>query len=321
MQADRPHAANTKHRRMKSKAADVRGVPLGASEDGAYVYFVADGVLSEVPNARAKRRNRDYAAQKVSREATCNIYMDHYDATTKRWAEPRFIAAVAAGDSPDWERRTGAEGHHSYELADVTSRVSPNGRYLAFMSERELTGYDNIDGDPQAGGAHDEEVYEYAAPSAVEESRRARQARVRLLRPVRRAPARHPRPVRRKKRSGTGIPARRPRGSVERKLAGGKHPGLDPAAATTSPRSPCTSRATSRTSAACTSTALPTSCRRPPTAGRTSTSTSPRSPDAARTSAPPQRHLQRTRRRLHRADLLRHLDRRIGVPRRERIRR
>jgi hypothetical protein len=47
----------------------------------------------------------------------------------------------------------------------MTSRVSPNGEYLAFMSERSLTGYDNEDANPEAMGARDEEVYLYDASS------------------------------------------------------------------------------------------------------------------------------------------------------------
>ena len=43
-------------------------------------------------------------------------------------------------------------------LLQQTSRVSPNGEWLAFMSDRPLTGYDNVDAN---SGARDEEVYEY----------------------------------------------------------------------------------------------------------------------------------------------------------------
>ena len=42
----------------------------------------------------------------------------------------------------------------------VTARVSPNGRWLAFMSQRSLTGYDNHDAN---SGNLDEEVYLYDA--------------------------------------------------------------------------------------------------------------------------------------------------------------
>jgi len=42
----------------------------------------------------------------------------------------------------------------------ITSRVSPNGRFAAFMSDRSLTGYDNRDA---VSGEADEELYEYDA--------------------------------------------------------------------------------------------------------------------------------------------------------------
>ena len=53
------------------------------------------------------------------------------------------IAALSGSSpSPDWK--------YSH-LDEHTSRSSPDGRYLAFMSQRSLTGYDNTDVD-EAGG-------------------------------------------------------------------------------------------------------------------------------------------------------------------------
>jgi hypothetical protein len=46
---------------------------------------------------------------------------------------------------------------------EITSRSSPNGAYFAFMSNRSLTGYDNVDAQPAAKGARDEEVFLYNA--------------------------------------------------------------------------------------------------------------------------------------------------------------
>ena len=51
-------------------------------------------------------------------------------------------------------------------MAFLTARVSPDGRYLAFMSAASLTGYDNVDASPEAKGAHDEEVYQYDSATA-----------------------------------------------------------------------------------------------------------------------------------------------------------
>ena len=47
--------------------------------------------------------------------------------------------------SPEKMNRTGATARQQGNLRLVTSRVSPNGEYVAFMSDRGLTGYDNHD--------------------------------------------------------------------------------------------------------------------------------------------------------------------------------
>jgi hypothetical protein len=132
------------------EAANVQGVVMGAGEDGRYVYFVADGVLA--PGAAPG----DCVVAYGSAGQMCNLYV--YDTVT---GERRFVAALAGGDynrtvgdSHDWE----ASGGNSGLLTVLTSRVSPNGRYLAFMSERSLTGYDNID---VHSGRADEEVFVY----------------------------------------------------------------------------------------------------------------------------------------------------------------
>jgi hypothetical protein len=114
---------------------------IGASEDGTYVYFVAGGVLGDGATGGAD-----------------NLYVEHYDTGAKAWEAPRFIAALAGGDSPDFSYPEG-------KLLKMTSRVSPNGRYLAFMSESSLTGYDNRDAN---SGEPDEEVFEYHAPEDLE---------------------------------------------------------------------------------------------------------------------------------------------------------
>ncbi len=119
------------------ESAGVMGV-VGASEDGSYVAFFAAGVLG------------DAAAHGAT--PGFNLYVDHYDAAAKAWAPPTFVASLSAGDKPD---RDESGGHGS---GGKTSRISPNGNYLAFMSERSLTGYDNRDAN---SGAADEEVFLY----------------------------------------------------------------------------------------------------------------------------------------------------------------
>jgi hypothetical protein len=118
------------------EAANVQGVVIGAGEDGRYVYFVAEGVLA--PGAAPGGKN---------------LYVD--DTVT---GERRFIATLASEDAPNWNASQGTIGR----LDSLTSRVSPNGRYLAFMSQRSLTGYDNIDA---SSGLADEEVFLYDVSS------------------------------------------------------------------------------------------------------------------------------------------------------------
>jgi hypothetical protein len=124
--------------------ADVQGMILGASEDGSSVYFVARGVLAgnESDNGETAVHGRD------------NLYELREQAG--KWTTT-FIAGLSGEDSPEWEG-----GEHA-NTAFLTARVSPDGRYLAFMSAASLTGYGNID---ENSGERDEEVYLYDSSTA-----------------------------------------------------------------------------------------------------------------------------------------------------------
>ena len=76
------------------------------------------------------------------------------------WGAPELIARLSSEDSPDWGRFAGNE----ISLKDKTSRVSPNGEYVAFMSNQSLTGYNNSDAN---SGAADEEVFLYHHGSGI----------------------------------------------------------------------------------------------------------------------------------------------------------
>jgi hypothetical protein len=135
------------------EAADVLGAMLGYSEDGQYLYFVANGVLHNggTPVAGAKRG--DCEQEEVEPAAqSCNLYMWHGGVTS-------LVAVLSGSDRPDWGE---AKGPPPTNLSTLTARVSPNGRFLAFMSQRSLTGYDNHDA---VSGAVDEEVFLYDATS------------------------------------------------------------------------------------------------------------------------------------------------------------
>lgn len=104
------------------------GMVFGTSEDGSYVYFMAAGAL---------------ASGAAPSPCGCNLYVRHSGTT-------RFIAAISPIELAGFGFRS------------LTARVSQNGRYLAFMSDRSLTGYDNRDA---SSGLADEEVYLYDAAS------------------------------------------------------------------------------------------------------------------------------------------------------------
>ena len=96
-----------------------------------------------------------------------NLYVE--SETGSSWSAPRLVAVLSGEDSRDLV--------HRGKLRDLTSRVSPNGRYLTFMSDRSLTGYDNRDA---VSGQPDEEVFLYDEAT--------RPAEVRLVQPDGRAP-------------------------------------------------------------------------------------------------------------------------------------
>jgi len=128
--------------------AAVQGAVLATSQDGTTVYLVAHGVLASNENG-----NGEHPVAGAE-----NLYELHYDGS--EWSRA-FIATLSPEDSPEWE------GDQVANTAYVTARISPDGRYLAFMSASSLTGYDNLDGSPAAKGARDEEVYLYDAHTAT----------------------------------------------------------------------------------------------------------------------------------------------------------
>ncbi len=110
------------------EAANVKTV-IGASGDGSYVYFIATGALTDGATT-----------------GKLNLYVRHEAVT-------RLIAVMSPED-----------GHFFFGggTPRLDARVSPNGRWLAFMSQAELTSYDNRDA---VSGQPDAEVYLYGAGS------------------------------------------------------------------------------------------------------------------------------------------------------------
>jgi hypothetical protein len=118
---------------------------IGYGEEGGaeLVYFVATGALA--PGAQAGAEN---------------LYVRRAQGSS--WEPTSLIATLSGEDGPDWGRDGGASSEFEH-LQFMTSRVSTSGRYLAFMSNQPLTGYDNR----EAGAEHaDEEVFLYDAQSS-----------------------------------------------------------------------------------------------------------------------------------------------------------
>jgi len=123
------------------ESAKVQGLAPGLSEDGSRIYFVAEGDLG----AGAGTNGEGAVAGEP------NLYL---------WSEGedlRFIATLSDEDDRDWGRVNGQTP--GYE-ANLVADASPSGRYLAFMSQRGLTGAANTDA---STGQAVEQVFVYDA--------------------------------------------------------------------------------------------------------------------------------------------------------------
>jgi hypothetical protein len=140
--------------------AEVQGV-LGVSEDGSYVYFVANGVLAEgASHGGCSSYIRDGGPQ------TCNLYVWHRDRTSADTI--KFIATLSGDDNNEVSEKH-QENHErpddwAPDLEDLTSRVSADGLNVVFMSDGHLTDYDNRNSET---GQRMQEVYDYNAGTGV----------------------------------------------------------------------------------------------------------------------------------------------------------
>lgn len=114
---------------------------VGVGEDGKEVYFVAQGVLASGASPGEP-----------------NLYIAREEGG--RW-KIALIAKLSPEDENDWFAPSSLSPVAA-EPSRITSRVSPNGRFVVFMSNRSLTGYDNDDAN---SGQPDEEVYLYDSVS------------------------------------------------------------------------------------------------------------------------------------------------------------
>jgi hypothetical protein len=128
-----------------SFGADVQGV-AGISKDGSYVYFVATGVLT------GSEENEHHEQAAVGET---NLYLRHAGATTfiATLGPPMSDESAHAGrknqiEACDWSSFNSPEWEPPFRPGVptgpcLTSRVSSDGRFLAFNSHHRLTGYDN----------------------------------------------------------------------------------------------------------------------------------------------------------------------------------
>jgi hypothetical protein len=87
----------------------VQGV-VAISPDGSHVYFVAHGVLTTAANIQGQ----------TARDGAENLYVSQGGHTT-------FIATLPSSDAPQWE------------YSDKSANVTPEGRFLVFLSHGDLT--------------------------------------------------------------------------------------------------------------------------------------------------------------------------------------
>lgn len=122
------------------ESAEVQGIAAAVAGNGIKVYFVAKAVLDDAPN--------QLGTAAVSGQP--NLYV---------WQQSkgvRYIATLAQEDRTDWGQELASSPD---ALAGaLTADASPSGRYLGFMSQRSLTGYDNRD---ESSGQPAQEVFVY----------------------------------------------------------------------------------------------------------------------------------------------------------------
>jgi hypothetical protein len=150
-----------------SGGASVDAPLPGVSENGESVYFVSGTASAGVqpgPNGETARAGQP------------NLYLSKSGVTS-------LVAVLFPTDASDWGLNDDFNGHGSFRhpefaLAALTARVSPDGQWLAFLSERGLTGYDTnesqhgqceLELEPGVAGSPKEtgkcrEVYLYHAP-------------------------------------------------------------------------------------------------------------------------------------------------------------
>jgi hypothetical protein len=117
-----------------ANGAEVQGV-LGSSDDGSYVYFVANGVLAggAMPGGCALSPITGFSVG----TGPCNIYLWH-DGTINFVSRMADDGGIGDTDSSNWQ-----PGNREGILPDRSAQVTPDGKTATFTSKLQLTSYDN----------------------------------------------------------------------------------------------------------------------------------------------------------------------------------
>ncbi|HEY2478021.1 MAG TPA: NHL repeat-containing protein [Solirubrobacterales bacterium] len=140
-----------------SEGADVQGIVSAFGEAGNALYLVANGKLA--PGARDGSCTDASRAGPEVRGEICNLYSLRR-AGSGGW-ETHLVAVLEGVDRPDWGQELEHPGESfggETEARYLSAAGSPDGRYLAFMSQGSPTGYDSRG---SGSGLPAEEVYLY----------------------------------------------------------------------------------------------------------------------------------------------------------------
>ncbi|MGN6275652.1 MAG: hypothetical protein ACTHNP_06950 [Solirubrobacterales bacterium] len=152
------------------------GTPEEEESDSPFVYFVATGALTEPPGPIPGQPNlylRHGGATEFIATLSGVEEGEGEGGTPCTKSTSQGSCRVAFGDSCDWTGRGGCEFIYEKGVAitafgGLTSRVSADGRFLAFNSVKSLTGYDNEDAASELPGETlDSEIFLYDAETGT----------------------------------------------------------------------------------------------------------------------------------------------------------
>ncbi|HXB63412.1 MAG TPA: hypothetical protein VNV42_00910 [Solirubrobacteraceae bacterium] len=95
------------------------------SQDGSHVYFLAQGVLTKTPNGEGES----------AVAGALNLYVFERDSGDPT-GSIAFVAQLSGGDLGQWEY---GGGEQSYDNSAYGGDATPDGRFLVFTSDRDLT--------------------------------------------------------------------------------------------------------------------------------------------------------------------------------------